>query len=260
MAQTSGADIEALRSVIAGDVQPYRGRRPDAGWRSRLADQPIRTRLRQSVGRVGGNRRRRAPARGRGRASGPLLGVRCRIGGPSGMPRYGGCPTQESRQHDRLPERAAGTVRARGAPVPTRRRADHRWLRHRVAEHFPRKRAPMSFVPIVARGGAFADVGADDTAFGGARAARYAFNIAAGRDAGAARHRPSMGAVVLGGAGSVRHRARRLREFHDRLRAGPGPGRLRADQVRPTRGRQVGVRPGQKARSSSWELIVRIAR
>jgi berberine-like enzyme len=48
-----------------------------------------------------------------------------------------------------------------------------------VVEHTPRKRSPLSFIPIFDMGGAYSRVGEDDTAFGGSRTARYCFNIAA---------------------------------------------------------------------------------
>jgi FAD/FMN-containing dehydrogenase len=48
-----------------------------------------------------------------------------------------------------------------------------------VTEYLPRKRSPLSFVPIFALGGAYGRVGEDETAFGGSRAARFLFNIAA---------------------------------------------------------------------------------
>ena len=49
-----------------------------------------------------------------------------------------------------------------------------------IAEQLPRKASPMSIMPMFPLGGAYADVGDDDTAFGGSRAARSgSFNIAA---------------------------------------------------------------------------------
>jgi FAD binding domain/Berberine and berberine like len=47
------------------------------------------------------------------------------------------------------------------------------------AEHLPRKASPLSFVPVFPLDGAYARPGDDDTAFGGSRSARFAFNIAA---------------------------------------------------------------------------------
>jgi FAD/FMN-containing dehydrogenase len=47
------------------------------------------------------------------------------------------------------------------------------------AEQLPRKASPLTFVPIFPLDGAYADVGDEDTAFGGPRSARFAFNIAA---------------------------------------------------------------------------------
>jgi FAD binding domain-containing protein/berberine-like enzyme len=47
------------------------------------------------------------------------------------------------------------------------------------AEQLPRKASPLSFVPVFPLDGAFAAVGDGDTAFGGSRSARFAFNIAA---------------------------------------------------------------------------------
>jgi FAD/FMN-containing dehydrogenase len=46
-------------------------------------------------------------------------------------------------------------------------------------EHLPRKKSPLSFVPVFVTDGAYRRVGDDATAFGGTRAARFAFNIAA---------------------------------------------------------------------------------
>jgi len=46
-----------------------------------------------------------------------------------------------------------------------------------VAQRLPAKTSPMSILPIFPLGGAFTDVGDDDTAFGGRRSARFAFNM-----------------------------------------------------------------------------------
>jgi len=46
-------------------------------------------------------------------------------------------------------------------------------------EHLPRKQSPLTFLPIFALGGAFADVPEGETAFGGNRATKWTFNIAA---------------------------------------------------------------------------------
>ena len=48
-----------------------------------------------------------------------------------------------------------------------------------LTEHIPRKSSPMSFIPIFSVGGAFADVGEQDTAFGGSRATRFVVNVTA---------------------------------------------------------------------------------
>jgi hypothetical protein len=48
-----------------------------------------------------------------------------------------------------------------------------------ITDHLPRKRSPLSFVPIFILNGAYRRVGDDETAFGGSRAARFACNIAA---------------------------------------------------------------------------------
>jgi hypothetical protein len=45
--------------------------------------------------------------------------------------------------------------------------------------NLPRKASPMTFVPIFALGGAYSRVAGDETAFGGDRSTRWAFNIAA---------------------------------------------------------------------------------
>ena len=42
-----------------------------------------------------------------------------------------------------------------------------------VAEHLPRKISPMSMLHVYPLSGAYAEVGDDDTAFGGPRSARY---------------------------------------------------------------------------------------
>jgi FAD/FMN-containing dehydrogenase len=46
-----------------------------------------------------------------------------------------------------------------------------------IAQRLPAKSSPMSLLPIFPLGGAFADVGDADTAFGGSRAARFAVNM-----------------------------------------------------------------------------------
>ena len=46
-------------------------------------------------------------------------------------------------------------------------------------DYLPKKKSPLSFVPIFVLDGAYARVGQDETAFGGSRKARFAFNIAA---------------------------------------------------------------------------------
>jgi FAD/FMN-containing dehydrogenase len=48
-----------------------------------------------------------------------------------------------------------------------------------VVEHFPRKKSPMSIMPVFPMGGAFHDVADADTAFGGSRSTKWVFNIAA---------------------------------------------------------------------------------
>jgi hypothetical protein len=48
-----------------------------------------------------------------------------------------------------------------------------------VSDWLPRKSSPMSIMPVFPLGGAYADVGDDDTAFGGDRRAGWLFNIAA---------------------------------------------------------------------------------
>lgn len=46
-------------------------------------------------------------------------------------------------------------------------------------DYLPRKSSPLSFVPVFTLGGAYRQVGDDDTAFSGSRQARYIVNIAA---------------------------------------------------------------------------------
>ena len=46
-------------------------------------------------------------------------------------------------------------------------------------EHQPKKRSPLSFVPIFVLGGAYERAGDADSAFGGSRATRYVVNISA---------------------------------------------------------------------------------
>jgi FAD/FMN-containing dehydrogenase len=46
-------------------------------------------------------------------------------------------------------------------------------------EQLPRKRSPLSFIPVFRMNGAYARAGEDQTAFGGPRTSCYAFNIAA---------------------------------------------------------------------------------
>jgi FAD/FMN-containing dehydrogenase len=48
-----------------------------------------------------------------------------------------------------------------------------------VAEHFPRKTSPLSFLPIFAMGGAFRDVADGDSAYGGSRSAGWMISITA---------------------------------------------------------------------------------
>ncbi len=48
-----------------------------------------------------------------------------------------------------------------------------------VTQYLPRKSSPLSFAPVFILGGAHRRVGDDETAFGGSRSARFAFNIAA---------------------------------------------------------------------------------
>ncbi len=48
-----------------------------------------------------------------------------------------------------------------------------------LSENIPRKSSPMSFTTIFSLGGAFADVGEQETAFGGSRATRFVVNVAA---------------------------------------------------------------------------------
>ncbi len=46
-------------------------------------------------------------------------------------------------------------------------------------EHLPRKASPLSFVPVFVLGGAYGRIAEDETSFGGSRAARFVFNMAA---------------------------------------------------------------------------------
>jgi FAD/FMN-containing dehydrogenase len=46
-------------------------------------------------------------------------------------------------------------------------------------EYLPRKASPLSITPIFPLGGAYAEVGDDETAFGGSRQTRWAYNISA---------------------------------------------------------------------------------
>jgi Berberine and berberine like len=46
-----------------------------------------------------------------------------------------------------------------------------------VVDALPGKASPMSLLPIFSLGGGFADRGDDDTAFGGKRSSKYAFNM-----------------------------------------------------------------------------------
>lgn len=48
-----------------------------------------------------------------------------------------------------------------------------------LVEHIPRKSSPMSFIPVLPLGGAFADVGEQETAFGGSRETRFVVNVTA---------------------------------------------------------------------------------
>jgi FAD/FMN-containing dehydrogenase len=48
-----------------------------------------------------------------------------------------------------------------------------------AVEYLPRKSSPLSITPVFALGGAYADVGDDETAFGGSRQTRWVYDIAA---------------------------------------------------------------------------------
>jgi hypothetical protein len=48
-----------------------------------------------------------------------------------------------------------------------------------LTERLPGKSSPMSFIPIFSVGGAFADVGEQETSFGGSRATRFVVNVTA---------------------------------------------------------------------------------
>ncbi len=48
-----------------------------------------------------------------------------------------------------------------------------------LSDNIPRKSSPMSFATIFSLGGAFADVGEQETAFGGSRATRFVVNVTA---------------------------------------------------------------------------------
>lgn len=48
-----------------------------------------------------------------------------------------------------------------------------------LTERLPGKSSPMSFIPIFSVGGAFADVGEQETAFGGSRGTRFVVNVTA---------------------------------------------------------------------------------
>jgi hypothetical protein len=48
-----------------------------------------------------------------------------------------------------------------------------------LTERLPGKSSPMSFIPIFSLGGAFADVGEQETAFGGSRATGFVVNVTA---------------------------------------------------------------------------------
>jgi FAD/FMN-containing dehydrogenase len=48
-----------------------------------------------------------------------------------------------------------------------------------VVEHFPRKKSPMSLMPVFPLGGVFHDVDDADSAFGGSRSTKWVFNITA---------------------------------------------------------------------------------
>ena len=92
----------------------------------------------------------------------------------------------------------------------------------------------MSLLPIFPLGGAFADVGDDDTAFGGGRSPRLRGQHGRGRPRpGRPGGRPGLGPVVVGGAAPVRAARRAATstswpsDEEDRVRA-----RLRAGEVR----------------------------
>jgi hypothetical protein len=48
-----------------------------------------------------------------------------------------------------------------------------------VVDYLPRKASPLSITPVFALGGAYADVGDDETAFGGSRQTKWVYDITA---------------------------------------------------------------------------------
>ena len=116
-----------------------------------------------------------------------------------------------------------------------------------VVDQLAKKNSPMSIAPIFPLVGAYHD----------ARGRRYGVRGQSRRAVGVQhlgrrprRRRigggPRMGACVLGSPPTPRERCRRLRQLHDRVRGGPGPGGLRAREVRAAREHQGAVRPGER--------------
>ena len=68
-----------------------------------------------------------------------------------------------------------GAARLREGALP--RRPDRRRHRRASSSSFPRRHSPLSLATVFVLDGAYAAVGADETAFGGDRQARIVFNV-----------------------------------------------------------------------------------
>ena len=156
-------------------------------------------------------------------------------------------PRSPTRHSSRCSTRARprGRPRLQEGALPRRpQRRGHR--RHRRAA--AGKTSPMSLLPIFPLGGAYADVGDDDTAFGGRRCARFAFNM----DAIALDPegwRPTVTGCGRSGRGCVRSRRTRVAtstSWPSSTRTACGPPTAR----RSTRGSR-GSRPSTTRRTSS---------
>ena len=140
---------------------------------------------------------------------------------------------------------AVGHPRLHEGPLPRRAaRRGHRRARRPAAAAGARR---MSEVLIFPFGGAIADVGDDDTAFGGSRSLRFVVaieGIAAGRRD--LRSRPAVGPRHLGRAAAGGRPRRRVRQPDGRVRGRQPRATPTVGEVRPAPEDQGAVRPDER--------------